>query len=48
MNGTNSLTLYTLLVVNSLRLNGTDDLNLNANTSGITGGSPIKSALLVE
>jgi hypothetical protein len=48
MNGTNSLTKYTLLVVNSLRLNGTNNLNLNADTSGVTGGSPIKSALLVE
>ena len=46
-NGNNS-PLYTLLVVNSLRLNGADNLNLNADTSGVTGGSPIKSALLVE
>ena len=48
MNSNNSLTLYTILVVDSIRLNGTDTLTINADTSGVTGGSPIKNAVLVE
>jgi hypothetical protein len=48
MNGNNSLALYTIVVAQSLRMNGNNSLTTSANTSGLTGGSPIKNALLVE
>ena len=49
MSGNNSLSLYTILIVYSIRLNGTPNtLNVNADFSGVTGGSPIKNAILVE
>jgi Putative Flp pilus-assembly TadE/G-like len=48
MHGGSSATAYTILVVNSLVLDGHDTINLNADYSSLPGGSPIRSAALVE
>jgi Putative Flp pilus-assembly TadE/G-like len=47
MNGSNAQAAYTIIVAQSLLMNGSN-LNLAVNTSGLTGGSPIKNVVLVE
>jgi Putative Flp pilus-assembly TadE/G-like len=39
---------YTMIVADSLRMSGNNQLNLSADTSSLVGGSPIKNAVLVE
>jgi hypothetical protein len=48
INGFNGVNAYMIVVTQSLLMNGGSTLNLAANTSGLTGGSPIKNATLVE
>jgi hypothetical protein len=48
INGKNVATAYAIVVAKSLTMNGNSTLNLSANASGLTPGSPIKNAVLVE
>jgi Putative Flp pilus-assembly TadE/G-like len=48
MDMSNVAAAYTMIVAQSLRMGGGDQLNLSADTSSLTGGSPIKNAVLVE
>jgi hypothetical protein len=44
----NTAAPYTMIVADSLRMSGNNQLNLSADTSSLVGGSPIKNAVLVE
>ena len=48
MNGNNSSAAYSIVVAKSLLMNGNNTFTANADYSGLTNGSPIKSTTLVE
>lgn len=48
INGKNAATAYMVVVAKSLLMNGNSTLTLSDDASGLTGGSPLKHAVLVE